>query len=139
MNCELWFFRSPHIRFTTHSYFLHSFSTIGIYTGVQDQKIEPVPRLSPSGDASPKTCSASGKIAFVPDISEELVQLTKAIFDAGGKIAALGTFLSENYFGVFDWIMKSSKHTCSHYEFMDRCIMYPQGSAPLRCANKELF
>jgi len=34
--------------------------------------------------------------AFVPDVPGELLQVTKAIFDAGGNIIALGTFLSEN-------------------------------------------
>jgi len=34
--------------------------------------------------------------AIVPDVPGELVQLTKAIFNAGGNIIALGTFLGEN-------------------------------------------
>ncbi|MEW6716122.1 MAG: CBS and ACT domain-containing protein [Chloroflexota bacterium] len=34
--------------------------------------------------------------AMVPDVPGELVRLTKAIFDAGGNIIALGTFLGES-------------------------------------------
>jgi len=33
---------------------------------------------------------------LVPNIPEELSQLTKAIFEAGGNILALGTFLGES-------------------------------------------